>query len=115
MWNPLVSAMIPSIRRFNRIQMQLVSFSKLLVLSALLAGCGDEFTGTYEDKLGLTNYEFRGDGQAYISVLGTTVSGEYKLDGDKVLLSSPQGTVVLSRKGQKLFGPMGLELVRRDE
>lgn len=80
-----------------------------------LWACGNAgLSGTYEDESGITSYEFRRDGAVYMSVLGTTVAAEYRLDGDKVLVTSPQGTLVLTRADGRLFGPMGLELARRE-
>lgn len=78
---------------------------------ALLCGCGDAGpTGSYRDAAGGTRYEFQRHGQVRITVLDTTVAGEYTLQGDKVIVTSPQGTVVLTRRGTSLYGPMGLEL-----
>lgn len=86
-----------------------------VVVGALIAGaaCGGALSGTYADDAGVTSYEFGPDGRARISVLGTTVVAEYTLDGDRVLVTSPQGTVVLTRDEDRLYGPMGLELVRQ--
>lgn len=81
-------------------------------LVAAAAGCGGDFSGTYADEAGVTRYEFRPDGRVQIDVLGTTVIAEYTLDGDRVLVTSPQGTVVLTRNEDRLYGPMGLELLR---
>ena len=88
----------------------------LTVTAVLLAagGCGGGISGTYADEGNVTAYEFRRDGQATILVLGTSVAAEYKLDGDRVLVTSPQGTVVLRRAGDRLYGPMGLELKQRE-
>ena len=80
-----------------------------------LAGCGDDLSGTYADDAGVTQYAFANDGDVKISVLGSNVDAEYRLDGNKVLVSSAQGTVVLTRRNGRLYGPMGLELVRRSE
>lgn len=80
-----------------------------------LAGCGGGFSGTYEDDAGVTRYSFDADGSVRIAVLGTEVDAEYRLDGNKVLVSSAQGTVVLTRREDRLYGPMGLELNRRPE
>jgi hypothetical protein len=80
-----------------------------------LVACGAQFSGTYEDVSGITRYHFMGDGSALVSALGSTVTAEYTIDGNKVLLSSPQGTVVLTRKDGRLYGPMGLELLRQDK
>ncbi len=85
----------------------------LLGISFALASCGNELSGTYADNAGVTLYAFAGDGEVTISVLGSDVDAEYRLDGDKVLVSSAQGTVVLTRRDDRLIGPMGLELVRQ--
>ena len=80
-----------------------------------LVGCGrDDVIGTYEDEFGMTRYEFQRQGRVYVSVLGTTVAGEYRLEGDRVVLDGPQGTVMLTRRNGQLHGPMGLVLVRRE-
>lgn len=84
-------------------------------LVSAAAGCGGGLSGTYADEAGVTRYEFRPDGSAQIDVLGTTVIAEYTLDGDRVLVTSPQGTVVLTRNEDRLYGPMGLELLRERE
>jgi hypothetical protein len=82
-------------------------------LVALLAwGCGGPSpVGVYTDASGATRYEFRPDGRVFISVLGATVTGAYETDRDRILISAPQGTVVLVRKDGRLQGPMGLELL----
>lgn len=80
-----------------------------------LAGCGNELSGTYADDAGITLYAFANNGNVQISVLGTNVDAEYHLDGDKVLVSSAQGTVVLTRRDNRLYGPMGLELIRQSD
>ena len=85
-----------------------------LCLSAIaLAGCGDRISGTYADEAGVTSYTFAGDGDVKILVLGAEVDAEYRLDSDKVLISSAQGTVVLTLRDDRLYGPMGLELIRQ--
>lgn len=91
----------------------MVRIVTLLMGVLLIAGCGKDLDGTYVDRAGVTQYEFRPGGRARISVLGSTVSAEYTVDGDRVLVTSPQGTVVLKRDSDRLYGPMGLELVRQ--
>lgn len=89
-------------------------FSTAIVgLLCAATGCGGGFDGTYADEAGVTRYEFRRDGRTQIDVLGTTVFGEYRLDGNRLFVTSPQGTVVLTRNEDRLYGPMGLELVRQ--
>ncbi|RZV37243.1 MAG: hypothetical protein EX272_05815 [Chromatiales bacterium] len=85
----------------------------LLVISAALVACGNRVSGTYTDDAGVTRYTFAGNGAVTIHVLGAEVDAEYSLDGDKVLVSSAQGTVVLLRRDGRLYGPMGLELIRQ--
>lgn len=87
----------------------------LLAGWTVVAGCGDGLSGTYSDDAGVTQYAFAGDGDVRISVLGSEVDAEYHLDGNKVLVSSAQGTVVLTRRDNRLYGPMGLELVRQSD
>lgn len=84
-----------------------------LVLGSLLAACGGGLSGKYEDALGTTRYEFTGDGRVYMSVLGIESAGQYEVDGERILLSGPNGSLVLSRDGDELIGPMGLKLRRR--
>lgn len=87
----------------------------LIACAALVAGCGRDLSGTYADDAGVTRYVFERNGDVRISVLGAEIDAEYHVDGNKVLVSSPQGTVVLTRREDRLYGPMGLELVRRVE
>ena len=90
--------------------------NKCLIVAALaasLAACGENLSGTYADDGNVTAYEFHGDGRATISVLGTKVAADYTVDNDRVLVTSAQGTVVLRRSGDHLYGPMGLELARQ--
>ncbi|HZD51496.1 MAG TPA: hypothetical protein VE175_00480 [Woeseiaceae bacterium] len=89
------------------------AFAPALALGSLLAACGSGFSGEYEDELGTTRYEFTADGRVYMSVLGIESVGEYEVDGKRVVLSGPNGSIVLSRDGDELIGPMGLKLHRR--
>lgn len=86
-----------------------------LAAALLLAACEERLDGTWDDTSGNLSYEFRPDGRVRIQALGSVVSGEYTLDGDRVVLTSPQGTVVLQRAGDKLDGPMGARFTRRSE
>lgn len=92
-------------------------FRSLMLLSTLLlaSACSRDVSGLYTDLSGITQYEFRSDGQVYISVFGATVSGTYEVASDRVLVTTPQGTVVLLRKDGRLEGPMGLELARVED
>ncbi len=87
----------------------------LIVSAFALTGCADDIAGTYTDEAGVTRYTFAADGDVKIRVLGAEADAEYRLDDDKVLISSAQGTVVLTRRDNRLYGPMGLELVRQQD
>lgn len=85
-----------------------------LLLALAAGGCRDAaISGTWQDREAETVYHFREDGQATVSVLDASVPAEYQVDGDRVLVTSPQGTVVLKKREDRLYGPMGQELVRR--
>lgn len=88
-----------------------------LVAAALacLCACGPRVAGVYVDASGATEYEFRPGGEVYISVFGTTVTAQYEVNAERVLVSSPQGAIVLIRKYGRLEGPMGLELRPKDD
>lgn len=76
-----------------------------------VSACVRAPVGVYADSSGTTRYEFRPDGEVYVSVLGTTVTGAYEANRERILINGPQGTVVLLRKADRLQGPMGLELL----
>lgn len=89
---------------------------RLALMAVLgLGACDAGLNGRYQDEQGTTIYEFNSDGRVYISVFGVTVPAEYSIDGNKVIVTSPQGTVVLSSEQERLFGPMGLELMRQPD
>ena len=87
----------------------------LLAGCLAISACSSRLSGSWADDAGVTRYAFSSNGSVLISVLGSNVNAEYRVDGDKVLISSPQGTVVLTRRGNDLIGPMGLELNRQPD
>ena len=93
--------------------MRSISKLALFLCATALVGCSDDITGTYADQAGVTQYAFAGNGVVRIRVLGTEVNAQYRLDDNRVLVSSAQGTVVLTRRDDRLYGPMGLELIRQ--
>lgn len=100
-----------AICRSTRLQRAVRQATFVLLASSTLGACARSPVGVYADASGATRYEFRPDGQVYISVLGTSVSGAYEANRERILISSPQGTLVLLRKADRLQGPMGLELL----
>ncbi|MGH8273440.1 MAG: hypothetical protein ACRES9_04155 [Gammaproteobacteria bacterium] len=84
-----------------------VSFGALLLSAALFAGCGGGLSGTYESSHGAMSVKFD-SGKAYVTTLGGTIQTAYEVDGNRVILKSPQGNLVLVRnKDGTLDGPLG--------
>ena len=83
----------------------------LIVLLGMV-GCAPGVEGAYRDAAGAVTYQLEKGGRAYITVLGATVAATYTADAERVIVTSPQGTTVLSREDDRLRGPMGLVLQR---
>jgi hypothetical protein len=84
-----------------------------MLIALACAGCSrDGLAGEYRDQRGVTGYEFEPNGRVFISVMGTTMAATYELEGDRVLIDSASGIVVLRRAGEELHGPLGLKLIR---
>ncbi|MCD9029841.1 hypothetical protein LDO26_16745 [Luteimonas sp. BDR2-5] len=86
----------------------------------LLAACGDDLKGTFEDEMGLTSLTFHGDGKVVQSSPLAAVEAEmrYEVDGDRIRLTNPEaGThaaLVLTRiDDDTLSGPMGFRYRRK--
>jgi len=84
----------------------------LMPLLLTLTACDSDISGSYQDEMGVTEYEFRPDGTVLMTIMGTTVSANYTVDGDEVLLGGPQGGLVFKRDGDTLEGPVGMELTQ---
>lgn len=85
------------------------SFKLVLTVSAIsfLSGCGGDISGKYGGKECLYKMEFKRGGTVYITWMGTEVSGEYKVDGDKVSISAGgQGGLVFTKNGNDLESRM---------
>lgn len=79
----------------------------LLAAAVLLAGCGGGIKGTYADHNGLVSIKFE-SGKAYMKTPGGTLQIDYEVDGDHVLLKTPQGNLVLNRQDDgSLSSPWG--------
>lgn len=66
----------------------------IVLLVALLAACGGGMSGTYEGGMG--SLTFNG-GKADLNAIGNTFEMDYSTDGDKIVLKTPQGNVVVTR------------------
>ena len=89
----------------------------LLPLLALLAACGAKIDGTYADEMGVTTYTFK-SGKVIVSALGMGMGTEmdYKVEDNKVKITSPQGTMVMDILADgAIQGPLGMKLVKKAE
>lgn len=86
----------------------------LAVISLLLGACDSGLAGKYGDEMGIMEYEFDTDGTVYMNAMGTRVAGEYEIDGDKVIVQGPHGNLVFELQEDRLVGPMGLILGRKE-
>lgn len=78
----------------------------LLLASLLLVACsGSGISGTYTGGFGSMTFDA---GKVDAKLMGATVEMDYTTDGDKVILHSPQGNLVLTRnKDGSLQTPWG--------
>ncbi|MDN5864879.1 MAG: hypothetical protein L0I62_06640 [Gammaproteobacteria bacterium] len=84
-----------------------LSFGALLLSATFFAGCGAPLDGTFETSQGGVSITFD-SGHAYIKTLGGTIETAYEVNGDKIILKSPTGNLVLTRNDDgTLSGPMG--------
>ena len=90
----------------------------LLTFTAiLLAACGSPIQGTYSDDTGTTTYTFKPDNKVQVSAemmgIKSEMEFDYDVDGDKVRINLPQGTVVLTRLADGSLQGMGATLRKR--
>ena len=78
----------------------------LLVVFVLLNGCSESGPeGKYTCNGMLTiKLDFRGDGQGFAKVMGTETAFEYKLDGEKLIMTGNGEANVLTIKDDTLVG-----------
>jgi hypothetical protein len=82
-----------------------------LVLTGLLAACGNPLNGVYKDDLGLQKYEFKGNGTVYVSTMGITREATYVVEDKKVKITADGETLIydLNEDGT-IRGPLGMTL-----
>src|SRR5262249_43709607 len=76
-----------------------------VIIVVALTGCGSGISGEYggrEDCL-YNKFAFKSGGTVYVTVFGMEQDGQYKIDGDKIALTMPNGRgIVFTRKGATL-------------
>lgn len=78
-----------------------------LATALLCAGCGGGMEGVYANRAGSGLLEFRRDGTVYVTVYGGTYVGEYRVQGERVIVQGPNGAQVYTRAGNRLEGGFG--------
>ena len=66
----------------------------IVLVTTLLAACGGGISGTYQGGMGSLTFD---GGKADLKAMGNTIEMDYSTDGDKILLKSPQGDLVITR------------------
>ena len=83
----------------------------MLILITQLIACSRGIEGTYSDSMGISKYEFKKNGIVIITSFGSMVETEYEIDGDKLKINGPKGTLVLTiLENGAIKGPLGLSL-----
>jgi len=96
----------------------LVRVIYLTLALLLFAGCGQGFSGDYQDAVGV-KYSFQNDGKVTIHMLGTERVVSFTRDGNVVKIGNPQesGALTLtiledgSLKGEGLMAMLHLKKV----
>ena len=86
-----------------------MKLAKIAAAAMLLAtaACHSSMSGKYADRNGIMSVEFK-SGKAYLETPGGTVQVDYSVDGDNVILKTPQGNLVLAKHSDgTLDGPTG--------
>lgn len=79
-----------------------------------LVACGSELEGTYSDRSGALQLEFRSGGEVRQQVMGMTMMGTYEMGDDEVIVNVNDRRIVFRQEDDRLTsGP--LVLTRRDE
>jgi hypothetical protein len=95
----------------NRLRTSIVtSVATLVLASFVLVGCGKSMSGRFANDM--MEVEFKSGSKAYVTmgmagINRTTTEVSYELNGDKIILHSQAGNLVLTRnKDGTLSGPM---------
>ncbi len=84
-----------------------------LLATLWLAGCGSGLHGTYSDRMGAMQYQFKSHGNVSVVVMGIETELKYRVEGRHVKIISPQGNQVLDLLDDgTLEGPLGMKFIR---
>jgi len=114
-----LSNLLPNVNRslFERFFMRVVSFASLVAATLLLAGCGgQDFSGTYTDEMGVSEYKFQDDGKVTITMMGVEQNVTFKRDGNTLKIEvAPNTASVLTIVDDNTLsvGPLRLKKVNK--
>lgn len=63
------------------------------VAALLAAGCG-KLDGSYADKTGIFQIDFKSGDKANLNTMGGKIEVDYEINGKEVKVKSPQGTMI---------------------
>ena len=93
----------------SRLRTALAAFFLLFLIA-----CGSDLEGTYSDRSGALQFEFRSGGEVRQQVMGMTITGTYEMGDDEVTVNINDRRIVFQQEADRLTsGP--LVLMRRDE
>jgi hypothetical protein len=77
---------------------------KLWPLSAaVLTACGSGLSGDYGgDECLYDKLTFKGDGIVYMTMFGTDQAGQYKIDGDRIVVTAGAQSAVFTKNGRNI-------------
>ena len=100
---------------------KLVQIAALILVTALMAGCGNKVTGTYSN--GMMTIELKSGGKAVLTMGLTSDDVTYEVQGDKIILHDPKSgaakdNLTLTRKDDgnlALVGEMGSMILKKQK
>ena len=103
---------------FKQPELKRAVFVAVFAMGLSLTGCSSGLDGTYSDQMGIVEYQFKSNGTARMSTMGTVMELKYKVDGDELHLEMMGGVSQIFRiegDGEALVGPMGMSLSRQSD
>ena len=93
--------------------LRIASIGGALAASAILAGCDDNLSGTFDQVDGAGRLEFHGSKVYVTSILGTTFVTNYEVDGNHIIIKGAGGAQVYTHTGDTLDAGAGIRFVKR--
>ncbi len=92
---------------------RLIGLTMMVLVIAVIPGCTPGVDGDYKDANGLATVGLHG-GKATVKMIGMTLDGEYKVDGDKVTITRQgEQPIVFTRASDGSLESNNQELSRK--